>query len=65
MNASENGELANYFKIRTITAFISESIDHEDPELLSSQIEDTAKFLRDAKSVYESKGKSYFTRSIG
>lgn len=56
MDLDENDALANFFKIRTITAFISESINYTDPELLSLQVEPAAEFLQKLQSIYESKG---------
>jgi hypothetical protein len=55
MDLSENDTLIDCFKIRTITAFISDSIV-PNPELLSLQIEPVAKFLRETQSIYEAKG---------
>jgi hypothetical protein len=59
MDLHENGALGRFFKIRTITAFNSESID-ADPELLSLQVKPVAEFLRKSQSSYESKGGSVY-----
>jgi hypothetical protein len=55
MDLFEKDILTDCLKIRTITAFISDSIV-PNPELLSLQIEPVAKFLRETQSTYEAKG---------
>jgi len=60
MDLHEDGTLASSFKIRTITAFISESINYTNSERLSYQVKDVAEFLRQSQSIYESKGGSVY-----